>query len=457
MDTEETPLQKKAGKPKRIAAKKKVSKSADQHPLDPTLRIPETEHLKHQLRSLVRGVYATQKMRIAAGHRIVANFKAKLGQAPSAKEDTMSKESQDLLAKLRESYARITDGFIELRPQSKFQAAGLITDYLEYKLIHEYEVLLESETRQMKDIGLFLENFQIHREFLSKVDGIGSALAAVLISEFDPHKAKYASSYWKYAGYDVVSLEKDESTGATIRGEGRSRRKSHRVVRQYEDANGEIKGRSSITFNPWLKTKLHTLAVSFVRQVSWTKVDKDVYDNYPEDLRKEVPGKKKGDASTYFIASREGEYRRMYLDYRNRIQNDPKWNNKRWEVTVGNQDPVTFKYEQSKEVKKYARLQTAQNPDFRVNVFLKGSPAHQHAAALRYIIKQFLVELWRNQRRMAGLEIPPDYATAKLGLDHGGRPDKPAKPDMDTILQQAEKEAEDVDIDALEDDQNNLQ
>jgi len=45
---------------------------------------------KHSnLKTMVRGVYDMQKMRIQMGNRIVGNFKAKLGQAPSEKEDEL--------------------------------------------------------------------------------------------------------------------------------------------------------------------------------------------------------------------------------------------------------------------------------------------------------------------------------------------------------------------------------
>ena len=38
------------------------------------------------LKTIVRGAYDIQKNRIQTGNRLVGNFKAKLGQAPSEKE-----------------------------------------------------------------------------------------------------------------------------------------------------------------------------------------------------------------------------------------------------------------------------------------------------------------------------------------------------------------------------------
>ncbi|GAG18334.1 unnamed protein product, partial [marine sediment metagenome] len=71
----------------------------------------------------------------------------------------------------------------------------------------------------------------------------------------DIHKARYPSSLWKYAGLDVASD-----------GRRRSRRKEHLVTVQYTDKNGEPAERQSITFNPFLKTKLMgVLGPSFLR------------------------------------------------------------------------------------------------------------------------------------------------------------------------------------------------
>ena len=62
------------------------------------------------LKTIVRGAYDIQKNRIQTGNRLVANFKAKLGQAPSEKEDTIDADGQQLLANLRRSHKLLTEG-----------------------------------------------------------------------------------------------------------------------------------------------------------------------------------------------------------------------------------------------------------------------------------------------------------------------------------------------------------
>ena len=56
------------------------------------------------LKTIVRGAYDIQKNRIQNGNRVVGNFKAKLGQAPSEKEDKLDKEGQKILLDLRRSH-----------------------------------------------------------------------------------------------------------------------------------------------------------------------------------------------------------------------------------------------------------------------------------------------------------------------------------------------------------------
>jgi len=65
------------------------------------------------------------------------------------------------------------------------------------------------------------------------------------ISELDPRKARHVSSFWKYAGLDVVDGRRTKQ-----------KEKSPFVDIEYVNKDGELATRKSITFNPFLKTKL---------------------------------------------------------------------------------------------------------------------------------------------------------------------------------------------------------
>lgn len=62
------------------------------------------------LKTMVRGAYDIQKLRIQMGNRIVANFSSKLGKEPSMPEEAMDDDGKAILKDLRVRYRKITDG-----------------------------------------------------------------------------------------------------------------------------------------------------------------------------------------------------------------------------------------------------------------------------------------------------------------------------------------------------------
>jgi len=207
------------------------------------------------LKTIVRGAYDLQKLRIQMGNRIVGNFKAKLGQEPGKKEDEMDAAGKLILANLRRSYKKLTDGVKTFPRYATFTGDELISTYTELCLLSQYIDIEESEKSHFTRLKSVLLEYPIYVQFLDDIKGIGPAMGGVIISEFNIHKAEYPSSMWKYAGLDVASD-----------GQGRSRRKEHLVDEEYIDKDGETQTKKSITFNPFLKTKLiGVLGSSFLR------------------------------------------------------------------------------------------------------------------------------------------------------------------------------------------------
>ena len=232
------------------------------------------------IRALVRGVYDIQKLRIQTGNRIVANFKVKLGQTPGVSEKDLDMDAQLLLEDIRGAYDRITDALAGTVTASRFEGDGVISSFTEYCLVSQYIDLEERETEHFKRIKQVVETQPLWRDFLKGVAGVGPAIAGILLSEIDIRKARYPSSLWKYAGLDVVVYRDGH-------GEGRSRRSEHLIDVKYTDAMGEEKTRKSITFNPFLKTKLlGVLAPSFLR-------------------------------------AKDNKYKRVYYEYKARLENSP--------------------------------------------------------------------------------------------------------------------------------------
>lgn len=289
---------------------------------------------KASIRALVRGAYDIQKLRIQAGNRIVTNFKAKLGQVAGSSEEELEAVERTLLADLRNRYKKLAHAISKRKKQTEFKGDAVISSATEFFLIGEYLALESAEEGHFKQLERTLKGVPIWSRYLSGVKGIGPALAGVLISEIDIARARYPSSLWKYAGLDVAGD-----------GRGRSRRAEHLVTVSYTNGKGTPDTRQSITFNPFLKTKLMgVLASSFLRSA-----------NEP--------------------------YAAIYADYKHRLESNP--------------------------------------------VHQEKSKGHRHNMALRYMLKMFLVDLYREWRALEGLTVSAPYAEGKLGMHHAVLVQKP--------------------------------
>lgn len=276
---------------------------------------------------MVRGAYDLQKLRIQMGNRIVANFKARLGQEAGMPETELNAESKMILNTFRASFKKLTDGAKSFPRQGVFKGDEVISSYTELCLLSQYFSMEDDEKTHFLRLEKTLREFPVYQTFLADVKGVGPAMAGILISEIDINKATYPSSLWKYAGLDVCPD-----------GLGRSRRKEHQVDEEYVVDN-ELKVKRGLSFNPFLKTKLiGVLASSFLR-------------------------------------AGDNPYSRIYNGYKNRIANMPAHAEK--------------------------------------------SKGHIHNMSLRYMIKQFLVDLHREWRLAEGLPVSTPYSEGKLGIVHG--------------------------------------
>jgi len=246
------------------------------------------------LKTIVRGAYDIQKNRIQNGNRVVGNFKAKLGQAPSEKEDTIDKEGQKILLDLRRSHKLLTEGVTTFPRQANFKGDEVISDYTELCLVDNYLELEEQEKNHFRRLGHILKEYPVYNSFLHGVTGVGPAMAGVMISEIDITKAEYPSSLHKYAGLDVAPD-----------GQGRSRKKEHLEDSEYTDKDGEVQIKKGITFNPFLKTKLvGVLGSSFIKQSPDKCVYRKIYDDYKHRLENMDAHKEKSKGHRHNMAVR---------------------------------------------------------------------------------------------------------------------------------------------------------
>lgn len=314
----------------------------------------ERQRRKARLRAAVKGCYDLQQLRMQQGLRLCANFRAQLREEDAEDKTTgdLSEDAKKVVTELKEHYKRLTDGIAKNRTlpaKEGFKGDDLIDDYTSLVLVHHYVEMERVERSQFSHLEDLLTDWPIYSEWLTTITGIGPAMAGVLLAYIDVAKAKYVTNLWAYAGLDVGPD-----------GLGRSRRKEHLIEREYTAKDGSTQKRLSITFEPFLKTKLTVLGISFLRTGS--------------------------------------PYARLYRQYRHRLETDPH----RIKAT-------------SALIEQYKK----EGKEWRRELW---SPRRIHEASLRWMVKMFLKDLWLKWRTMEGLPTGQSYHEAYHGHIHGAGP-----------------------------------
>lgn len=272
------------------------------------------------IRGMLKGIYDIQKLRIASGQRILSQLLTKLGlpqEIPEGFETTEEKAERSKMKKEREEiiksfldklgidqFVEDENGKVKKKQTDFFQVIikdyngiidyivknkgsvdkaiknagiGIISDQSEYEMLKAYLLLEESENMLLKPLKRIVESHPLWTNFLKDVRGCGFLMAGVILSEFDINQARYVSSFWKYAGLDTVEKIDKEGNYVGIK-EARSKRKEHLIKVEYFNKKGEMTVKDSITYNPFLKTKLlGVLGTCFLRSGGYYS---DIYRNY---------------------------------------------------------------------------------------------------------------------------------------------------------------------------------
>jgi hypothetical protein len=185
-------------------------------------------------------------------------------------------------------------------------------------------------------------------------------MSAALIAKLD-YTRNTVSHWYKFCGIDVVI---DPETGE---GKGRTNHKEHQVLRDCKRKGGGIEPKWSITYDPWIKSKLlGVLTTTIGKAYGLQKKSGREHLNY---------------------------YWKIWLEYRNRLQNDPG--------------------------RKITKIVTdAKGKDKEVPVY---TPARIAKMANRYMIKWFLLDLYIHWRALEGLTSRGPYQDEKLHNDDGSK------------------------------------
>lgn len=233
--------------------------------------------------------------------------------------------------------------------------------------------LLETlEKKAMSNVKELLKDWPIYNNWLKNQKGCGPTMSGVLLSEIDIRRAETPSAIWKYCG---LAVDND--------GHAQRRKK------------GEKCG-----YNPWLKSKIvKVLADCMIKAKSpW----RDYYDNYKTRKQNQRVPVCRACAGKGKVTFKDDKHHAGFEQGSVDVQSgDEKGKLRKCANCKGTGGPAPW----------------------------GKSDAHRHAAAMRYMVKQFLLEFWKEWRQLEGLPICETYAEAYLGRrhgDHGGSLQPPA-------------------------------
>lgn len=299
------------------------------------------DSVRNNIRAMLANIYDIQKLRIQSGNRLVASFlnlntnshmrekimydykqgKIQLdedGKIPDAyfegidepkasrkKKGTDTEVDNDnVLSKAVADFTLLTSSIFEGRNISRssptdaqVEKALKVVDQStlnfhwnlsDYRMAETYLTIYNAEDIAVKAISKIVVQHPMWDAFFKDIKGCGPLMAAVCIGYFDIHRARYPSSFWKYAGLDVVV----NTDGVA---EGRAKRHIEEV--EYIDKDHRIKTKRGITYNNYLRSKLIGVLGPCILKLSRTKL---------EDGTSLPTG-----------------YAKAYYDYRHRIENRP--------------------------------------------------------------------------------------------------------------------------------------
>lgn len=385
------------------------------------------DNIKTQIRCLISNVYDLQKMRISAGNRLVQSFYIKLGIEPSTSPDNADKEEKKMIDKLKNDYKRISDAISENNSSIKKaikdinsskddkDVLSVVQDDMDYKLIESYMMLLKSEEDSIKVLDTYVKQHPLWEQFFEPIKGCGTLMSAVCIAYLDIYKARYVSSFYRYAGLDTVQDVDKDGNPLFKPADDSNRRLKRKLCYTYrcdgENYFGKVikTGEFDAEGNEIITTDTGELldVCEMSKTVDGWEVpvyeDIETGEEYEGNVLIAQHGRRKGDTEMFEYTTKDGE-----KATKRGITYNPILKTKLMGVLTGcllkAKDPTysTIYYDYR------ARLDNS--PEHKDK-----KDGHKSMMAQRYMIKQFLRNLWTTWRTIEGLEVNYPYEVAKLG------------------------------------------
>ncbi len=213
-----------------------------------------------------------------------------------------------------------------------------------------------------KDIRAHLRQMPFYQGWLKDFDGVGPVGAAIILSQFDIHKADTVSKMWAFAGLAPLPARRCNSCHNIVASKSNDALYQHVAYSSFRNTKQDVKEKAKPCPAQLPIAECDTYESGMTQKP--VKGEKLPYNAW---LRSKMIG-----AIGSAQITNETRWRKIYDDYKHR------------KLTAG----------------------------------WGVSDGHRHAAAMRYMIKMMLLEIWRAWRAFEGLVVRPTYHEEKQG-GHG--------------------------------------
>lgn len=346
------------------------------------------------------------------------------------------------------------------RIQPKAEGAEIqLTEYDQAILEHRAEDLHTAEKFALADVEEHLEDIPLWTQVLNadreRWKGIGPTMAGVIISEFDVEKADTASKFWAFAGLAPVAAHRCKKCNTVVDfHEGEKIPPppdpvAVRIVAIVDEKTDYEIDIPNLDSNLVDDLEVDTLKLTEVFAIVREEWDIPIQDDFKlgdfstmrhivEFVRRSRPDLEPAPVATppvpFYTHTRppayiKGEKVKCPNEGKNLSSQEVYESGKAAKPVKGQKLPYNS-FLRSKMVGVLGPILLKVNSPYRkyyddfkmywASAKKGRNDGHRHQAAIRYMVKQLLADIWEEWRRIAGLPGRKSYAEEKLGRVHRG-------------------------------------